>query len=79
MKCIICNKSIRKTDFKAYVFVYREGTPRKVHACDDCNETTFDDWIDALPMDDNGHLIDPASKWIVDIVQPHKDSAIQQE
>ena len=61
MKCVICNKSIGKSDFKAYVFVYRGNQPRKVHACAKCNENAFDDWIDALPMDDNGQLMDPAS------------------
>lgn len=68
MKCVICNKSIGKSDFKAYVVVYRGNQPSKLHACANCNETTFDDWIDSLPTDGDGRLIDPDS--VPDVQKP---------
>lgn len=56
MKCIICGKAIKPTDFRTHVMLFRDNSPlRKLFACGVCGVANgpFDRLIDALPTGDN--------------------------
>jgi len=57
MKCIICDKTIGVAELRSYVHLYKGDDARKTYACNTCQDA-FDRWIDALPTDENGNLID---------------------
>ena len=57
MKCRVCDKTIGVAELRSYVHLYKGNATRKTYACGDCQDA-FDHWIDALPTDENGNLID---------------------
>ena len=61
MRCVICEATIGSREPRSYVHVYRNGKPRrKLYACSVCSESheAFDRLIDALPVDEDGNLLD---------------------
>ena len=63
MKCIICGRTIKKSEPHTYTFVYNKGRSRKVYGCSTCNTPDkFDAWLDALPTDELDRPIDQRVK-----------------
>ncbi len=59
MNCLICQKPIAPKQTRTYVTVKAAATsrPRKVYACEHCQEA-FDAWIDSRAVDEDGTLFD---------------------
>lgn len=56
MKCRICDRTIGVAELRSYIRLYIGNTARKVYACSNCQDA-FDRWIDSLPIDEGGCLI----------------------